>query len=147
MKEFFRELFLYNTEMNQKLIKIYSDNPDKISEKALKLMSHILNAHQIWNNRIDKQGESYDVMQIHPLNTFEGIDYSNYTKTVALIDICDFEKMVSYTNTRGKTYKNSVKDILFHIINHSNYHRAQIATAFKETGIEPIVSDYIFYKR
>ena len=51
------------------------------------------------------------------------------------------------TNSKGETFSNKIKDILFHIINHSTYHRAQIATDLKQNGIEPINTDYIFYKR
>ncbi|WP_185211767.1 DinB family protein [Sphingobacterium mizutaii] len=35
---------------------------------------------------------------------------------------------------------------MFHIINHSNYHRAQIATELRKQEIEPIQTDYIKYK-
>ena len=37
--------------------------------------------------------------------------------------------------------------MLFHFVNHSTYHRGQIASNLKEHGIEPLVTDYIFYKR
>lgn len=40
-----------------------------------------------------------------------------------------------------------IKDIMFHIVNHSTYHRAQIATELKDHGIEPLKTDYILYKR
>lgn len=29
----------------------------------------------------------------------------------------------------------------------ATYHRGQIATDFKNTGLQPLVTDYIFYKR
>ncbi|WP_379084396.1 DinB family protein [Pedobacter sp. UC225_65] len=44
-------------------------------------------------------------------------------------------------------YTGIVKDILFHVFNHSTYHRAQIATLFKESGITPPVTDFIILKR
>ena len=55
--------------------------------------------------------------------------------------------MVHYTNTNGQAFDNSVRDILFNVINHSTYHRGQIAREFREYGPEPLVTDYIFYKR
>ncbi|QLH28398.1 MAG: hypothetical protein HWD63_02710 [Candidatus Parvibacillus calidus] len=39
-----------------------------------------------------------------------------------------------------------MKDIIFHIINHSTYHRGQIAMEFRQSGLEPLNTDYIFYK-
>jgi uncharacterized damage-inducible protein DinB len=47
----------------------------------------------------------------------------------------------------GDTYTNSVQEILFHIINHSTYHRGQIMAQLRESGLEAISTDYIFYKR
>jgi uncharacterized damage-inducible protein DinB len=147
MKDFFKELFLYNNDVNQKLIKVFESNPDKISEKALKLLSHILNAHQIWNHRIDPQEKISSVWQIHSPDKLKEIDQHNYNKTKIILEKIDLIKTYEYTNSAGQKFTNSVKDILFHVINHSTYHRAQIASDFKESGIEPIVSDYIFYKR
>lgn len=54
---------------------------------------------------------------------------------------------IGYKTSKGDAFQNTVKDILFHIINHSTYHRGQIAANCKEYGIEPLMSDYIFYKR
>jgi uncharacterized damage-inducible protein DinB len=44
-------------------------------------------------------------------------------------------------------FTNTIKDILFHIINHSTNHRGQIAVDFRNNGLEPLVLDYVFYKR
>ena len=48
---------------------------------------------------------------------------------------------------KGNLFENKIDDILFHIINHSTYHRGQIMMLFRESGLEPIFSDYIFHKR
>lgn len=57
------------------------------------------------------------------------------------------KKKISYKNSRGERFENSVRDILFHVINHSTYHRGQIATDCKLHGMTPLATDYIFYKR
>ncbi len=44
-------------------------------------------------------------------------------------------------------FTNVIQDVLFHFINHSTYHRGQIAIQMKEAGLEPIATDYIFFKR
>ena len=44
MKDFFKEILIYNFEMNEKLIEIFEKNSDKISEKAKLLFSHLINA-------------------------------------------------------------------------------------------------------
>jgi uncharacterized damage-inducible protein DinB len=44
-------------------------------------------------------------------------------------------------------FSNTIKDILFHMINHSTHHRAQIAMDMRNNKLEPLPLDYIFYKR
>jgi uncharacterized damage-inducible protein DinB len=148
MKLFFKELFDYSHHFNQELAKTFAGNTDKISENAVKLHSHILNAHQIWNNRIEpKQSPPFGVWELHSVKEFKSIDRANYQQTLQILDSFDLTDAIKYSNTKGQSFYNSIGDILFHIINHSTYHRAQIATDFKQSGREPLVTDYILYKR
>jgi uncharacterized damage-inducible protein DinB len=147
MKPFLKELFEYSHHFNQKLADIFSDNPDKTSEKAVKLFNHLLNAHQIWNNRIDPKQPTFGVWGLHDTKDLKGIDKTNYEQTSQILDKFDLHENFDYTNTKGQAFTNSIRDILFHVINHSTYHRGQIATEFKQHGLEPLVTDYIFYKR
>lgn len=147
MKPFFTELFDYSHHVNQKLADVFISSPDKTSEKAVKLFSHVLSAHQIWNNRIEPAQTPFGVWQLHAVEDFKRIDRSNYEQTLQLLDNADGNKTVRYSNSKGQTFTNSVRDILFHIINHSTYHRGQIATEFRAGGLEPLVIDYVFYKR
>lgn len=143
----YEELFEYNHRMNQKVIAEFSEHPDKVSERAIKLISHILNAQNIWNNRIDKQEEPYSVWQVHSLAHLKEIDLKNYTRTLEILKTADFSRVVEYVNSQGHAYRNTVKDILFHAVNHSTYHRAQIAMEFRQNGLDPLNTDYIAYKR
>ncbi|WP_143961353.1 DinB family protein [Litoribacter populi] len=147
MKQFFKELFEYGHHFNQKLGDLFNDNLDKTSEKAVKFYSHILNAHQIWNNRIDPKPSVFGVWDIHPIQDCKNIDKMNFEHSLLILDKSDLDGIVQYTNTKGQTFSNSIRDILFHVINHSTYHRGQIATEFRQNGLDPLITDYIFYKR
>lgn len=147
MKAFFEELFEYNQHSNQKLFEIFRDYPEKTSEKSVVLYNHIINAHHIWNSRIVPAEHSVGVWELHPLSRLQELDSTNYQRTCEILGHTVPGLNIRYTNTKGQTFLNSVRDILFHVINHSNYHRAQIASEFKAQGIEPPVTDYIFYKR
>lgn len=146
MKEKFRELFEYNNNFNQKLIELISENIQNVSEKTMKLINHLINAQQIWNSRITNEKE-FGVWQINEWNETLEINDNNYSKTLKIIDEKNLENLIEYTNSKGQKFTNKIEDVLFHIINHSTYHRAQIATDLKNCGIEPINTDYIFYKR
>ncbi|HRO45183.1 DinB family protein [Agriterribacter sp.] len=147
MKDFFKELFEYSYHFNQRLWDIFNENPDKTSERSVKLYNHILNAHQIWNNRVNPMQPPYEVWQIHLIQNCKDIDKTNYEHSLLILDKFDLNDIVNYKNTKGQVFNNSIRDALFHVINHSTYHRGQIAADFRQNKMVPFVTDYIFYKR
>lgn len=147
MKVFFKELFEYSHHFNQKLSDVFIENPDKTSEKASRLYSHILNAHQIWNNRIEPKQKAFGVWELHSVQDLKNIDKTNFEQSCEILDKVDLNKTIIYSNSKGQIFRNITRDLLFHIINHSTYHRGQIATEFKQHGLEPLLTDFIIYKR
>ncbi|TCK85249.1 DinB family protein [Albibacterium bauzanense] len=147
MKPFFKELFEYNHHYNQKLGDVFNDNPDKTSEKAIKLFSHILNAHRVWNIRIDPKQTAFGIWEIHPIQNFKNIDKVNQEHSLLILDKFDLNETINYVTSNGQAYSHCIRDLLFHVINHSTYHRGQIATEFRQNGLDPLATDYIHYKR
>lgn len=147
MNQFFKELFEYSHHMNQQLGDVFNENPDKTSERAINLYNHILNAHHIWNHRIQSKQADFGVWGVLPIKDCKKIDRENFEQSLFILDTYDLDTVVNYKNFKGEPFINNVRDILFHVINHSTYHRAQIATDFKQSGLGPLISDYIFYKR
>jgi len=147
MQDFLRELLLYGHHINQQLCTIIIDNPDKVSDKSLGLFNHILNAHHVWNNRIQPRETPYGIWEMRPDSEFKLIDTRNYEHSLQIIDDLNLNDIIEYSNSQGNIFQNCVRDIVFHIVNHSTYHRGQIASDFKQSGITPLVSDYIHYKR
>jgi uncharacterized damage-inducible protein DinB len=143
-------LFRYNHTANQRYIMVFEET-DALSmpDKAVELFSHTLNAHSNWLARIQKSDAAFGVWQNHEIKDFSRINNSNYEMTLPLIDLqqSNLDREVHYQNSKGEQYYNSVRDILLHIINHSTYHRAQIATILKESEVKVPNSDYIFFMR
>lgn len=147
MKPLFNSLFDYNFHCNKQLIATFA-NTDKVPEKSSVLFSHILNAHHLWNARLRERKPEFGVWQVHDMLALGDIHYENQRNSFEIIsNIDDFEKRIDYENTEGKLSMYTVQDMLLHIINHSTYHRGQIAMDFRANGLEPLVSDYIHYKR
>ncbi|WP_459415069.1 DinB family protein [Flagellimonas marinaquae] len=122
--------------------------PDKVPDNCIRLFSHILNAHHIWNQRLLGNTSDFGVWDLHKVEMWEDIHYDNQRSTFEIVSKTDtFENRVEYTNSEGKVFTNEVKDILFHIINHSTHHRGQMMSAFRDAGRTPEPLDYIFYKR
>jgi hypothetical protein len=86
MKPFFNELLEYSHYFNQKLGDVFIYNADRVSERAIKLYSHILNAHQIWNNRINPKQAHFGVWEIHSIQDCKQIDSENFENSLVLLD-------------------------------------------------------------
>lgn len=146
MKGMFLDLFEYNFHSNQKLVEMFMHFPEQTPPRSVALINHIINAHQIWNARILTQ-ETFETWQINPLEELEDLHHMNHFKTIDILENSDLNMKFSYQNSKGEFFLNTVQEVLFHVINHSTYHRGQIALLFREAGLEPIPTDYIFYKR
>lgn len=141
-----QEFLNYTQIADGKLIEIFETHQN-VNPKAISLFSHILNAQHIWGWRILEKQPHYTVWQEHLPISFASISKENFKIFEFILTHVSLDKEVHYITFKGDTFKNSVKDILFHAFNHSTYHRAQISTLFKLDGIQPPVTDYIMLKR
>ncbi|MBL7880009.1 MAG: damage-inducible protein DinB, partial [Chryseobacterium gambrini] len=91
--------------------------------------------------------KSFEVWQINPFENLNGINQQNFNKSLEIVQNFDPDQKIEYQNSRGKKFENTVFEMLFQAINHSTYHRGQINSLLKQSGITPILTDYIFYKR
>lgn len=146
MKYFFKTLFEYTYHYNDKVIDALM-HALSAPEKSIQLINHTVNAQEIWNARIEEKQCSTTVWELRPIDLLKEINVSNYEKALYIIDTYDLDKVIDHKNSRGIGFSNTVKDMLFHAVNHSTYHRGQIATDFKNNGLTPLSTDYIFYKR
>ena len=146
MKAFFRDIFEYHHHFNQHLAQQMIQHYEAISDKAVSLFSHAINAHQIWNARITGNN-MLGVHDIHTLEKCKKLDKSNLLETFGILEEYDLEKKIDYTNSKSLRFSNSIQEILFHICNHFAHHKGQIITDIRQSGITPIATDYIFFKR
>lgn len=147
MKAFFEELFEYNLVSNHKLLALLHEHSGAVSERTLKLFNHILNAHHIWTKRIEQETPGIGVWDVHGLEDLNTMNDDNHTRTRGILERMSPEQEIAYTNSKGDAFQNTIRDILFHVINHSTYHRGQIASDLKAGGIVPPGTDFILFKR
>jgi len=77
----------------------------------------------------------------------EEINQQNFKNSIQIIENYDSDQRREYHNSKGTAFENSIFEMLFQAVNHSTYHRGQINSLLRQNGIEPVVTDYIFYKR
>lgn len=139
------ELIKYTELADQKFVDAFI-NADKSLPEAEKLFSHILNAQHIWISRLRKEEPLYERFQLHAVQRFKELHLANIAALHALA-ATDLSYTVQYRNSQGGYFENSASDILFHCVNHSTYHRAQVATQFRINNIQPPATDFIVLKR
>lgn len=146
MREQLIDLLEYNAQCNQLVIDAYFENKSAVDEKTVMLLNHILNAQQVWNARILKE-PLFEIWQINPEEELSGINQSNFEKSNKILRERNLDEIIIYRNSKNRQFSNAVHEIFFHFVNHSTYHRGQIALLMKQCRLQPINTDYIFYKR
>lgn len=146
MKSFLLDVFQYHFIYNEKLLLEIEEAMDRLPDRSYPLYCHILNAHQIWNARISG-GQAFGVRDIYNFEKAKSVNVKNWSDSKTIIQETDLNSDLHYQNSKGENFVNSIRDILFHIANHTTHHRGQIISDFRASGLEPIMTDYIFYKR
>jgi uncharacterized damage-inducible protein DinB len=148
MKKYFLKLYQYNAWANKRVLgTLVRQNVN--DEKIMQLMGHIVAAQFLWLHRIKglpapdvKLWGEYKLDHLVTLAEKAGKDWLDY---VASTD--SFDREMTYKNYVGEPYTNNVEMIMIHLVNHSSYHRAQIAMLLRQKGFEPINTDFITYDR
>lgn len=147
MKDFFNDKFEYTRVQNQKLTDLFLENPHLLNGYNSRIFSHIIDAHHIWNNRLECTVPVLSVWDIiEPVNMSKLIE-ENHLNSLNYIQKCDLNEKISYKTSKGIPMISKVEDILFHMVNHATHHRGQVLSEIRRLGGEPPVTDYIFFKR
>jgi len=139
-------LLQYNFHSNHQLHAALL-NVNAVPESILKLICHIHNAQQIWTNRILQKEITNSAFDIYSLNKCDTLNEENFNVSLNIVKNIDLTKQIHYKNFKGQLFSNLVADILTHLVNHATYHRGQIALQMRLNGFEPVLTDYISYKR
>ncbi|OZB91300.1 DinB family protein [Paenibacillus sp. XY044] len=119
--------------------------------EAVRLLSHILRAEQVWFTRL--QGLDSNHLPLWPNDS---LDYCKrlaeetreaFAAYFAELTHERLDDVITYTNQFGRSYRTSVRDILTHLALHGQYHRGQINLRLRNAGAEPINVDYITFVR
>lgn len=145
----FTDLYNYNQWANERIIEALQRAKGG-NNRCLQLMTHILSAQQAWLQRINGTPRTVALWDILPLTELVPLfaeNHQHWRDFWQSFENDHFAKEISYTNSQGKAYLNNIKDIVTHAVNHATYHRAQINQLLRQNGYEPILTDYIAYRR
>ncbi|WP_199120108.1 DinB family protein [Pedobacter sp. ASV28] len=140
------EFVQYTKKADEIIIKAFADTGFSVPEANI-LFGHILSAQHIWAKRILNEKPNYAVWEQLKPKIFIEVYQTNMQLLDHIIDTKTFTEEVSYGNSAGETFHNTVEEILLHVCNHGTYHRGQLAKMLKQAGYEVPYTDYIILKR
>lgn len=112
-------------------------------------MGHVLAAQYLWLHRIKglpapdvKLWGEYSLERLLVMAEEVGKQWLEFVESTE-----SFDRELTYRNYTNDPYTNNVENIMIHLVNHSSYHRAQVALLMRQQGFEPINTDFITYDR
>lgn len=132
--------FRYDRWASERWIDYLPKLPESLGAAAV--FQHILTAQRVWLTRClseeEVRGLTGDlVSDVRQLNE-DWID---------LLRSCDPEAYVSYVNTRGESFFNTVEQIVRHVLFHGVYHRGHLRGLAGTAGCDFPETDFIVFAR
>lgn len=148
MKKYFLKLYQYNGWATKRVIGTLVRQ--QVSDpQILTLLGHVVAAQFLWLHRIKglpppdvKLWGDYSLDQLVRMAEKASQQWLEFVESNE-----NFDREMTYKNYVGEPYTNNVEMIMIHLVNHSSYHRAQIAMLLRQKGFEPINTDFITYDR
>lgn len=133
--------------MNRLMADFLNDQSGSDLTECFRHLSHVIHAQKIWLDRISENISS--VAQWESLTAAEiKVKAEEHTKRfLKIVSDTDTSRIIHYTNSREDAYRNSVQEIIQHVIIHGQHHRAQISLLLRQMEIAPPPTDLIFFLR
>ncbi len=121
-----------------------------LSSKALELYAHVLGAEHVWLCRLRHEPAStavWPAIGVEQCRALAAANHAGFAQLLSRLDPAALGSEVAYTNSAGIAFRSTVEDMLLHVVLHGCYHRGQVALALRESGAEPLPTDYIAFVR
>ena len=148
MKKYFLKLYRYNAWATKRVISTLVKQQVN-DAKILSLLGHVVAAQFLWLHRIKglpapdvKLWGEYTLEQLIEMSERASQQWLEFVEATE-----NFDREMTYRNYVNEPYTNNVENVMIHLVNHSSYHRAQIAMLLRQKGYEPINTDFITYDR
>jgi uncharacterized damage-inducible protein DinB len=119
-------------------------------QRALDLYAHVLGAEHVWLSRILEREPREKIWPDLTLERAATLAAENAAGLRALLASCsadELQRNVAYKNSAGLPFESSVEDMLLQAVLHGCYHRGQVALLVRDSGGEPLPTDYIAFVR
>jgi uncharacterized damage-inducible protein DinB len=154
-----RELYQYNRWANAKTFDAASTLASEAFVRDLgssypcvrDTLLHIVWAEWIWLQRW-KGVSPRIVFQAADFPTFETVKSrweeleTEQRAFVEAVSSGGLASCVAYTNLRGERWEYELWREMYHVVNHSSYHRGQIVAMMRQLGAQPVSTDFLNFR-
>ena len=158
MKQMILSLVKINIDANEKTRQVLGPKFDELSNLETpyghftKFVYHSFWAINLWLDRLTAGQEKFVSKLISDLRAKNDLfsewkrtdqRWINYVKN--LPKTTNFEQVIHYQSTSGRSFTTPLKDILVHMSHHSFYHRGQLALLLRLHGKTPLPPTDVIY--
>lgn len=145
-----RNMFEHLHWANQRILETLK-NIEGENKQVNNLFSHILLAEHVWFTRLRGLDSSklpiWAEVSLEVCAELVNRNNQNFNELLSSLSNSALNQIVSYRNSTGKEFNNTVRDILTHVGLHGQYHRGQINLLLRSNEIEPVNVDFITFRR
>ena len=159
MKDLLMKYADYNLWANDRIATVLKGLDNSILDKEIpssfnsirKTVFHIWDAEFIWLQRLNglslTDWPSKQYCTETPVDKFLETSQA-FKEFVEQLAEADFTGDCVYNNLKGAEYRNPRNEVFQHIFNHSTFHRGQIVTMLRNSGVTELpATDFIYYIR
>jgi uncharacterized damage-inducible protein DinB len=116
---------------------------------AVGLFAHIAAVEHLWYSRIQGVPVAHAVWPKLSPNEARALaeEHADLFEQLVKEGDATLRRTVSYRNSAGRDFRNTVEEIVTHVTMHGSYHRGQIARIIRASGGDPPYTDYIQFMR
>jgi len=160
LKAHFDQLAAYNRWANRRLYNDAATLTDEARKRGAGLffgsvhgtLNHILVADYIWMRRFTGDGPQPERLNQILHEDFAGLRVAREHEDDRIFSFVtgsnDYERVIEYRNSTGKTFRQELGSALTHFFNHQAHHRGQVHAGLTIAGIrEPASLDLLNLQR
>lgn len=160
MKQEFQELYSYNRWANERVLVAAGEltSEELVRDlgssfpSVMATLSHMLFAEWIWLERWmgNSPKDAPSGWRTSALTELRGFWRDFEQRQSGFIDDLSEERLqqiVEYRNTAGTSLSAPLHQLMRHVVNHSTYHRGQVATMLRQLGSKAPGTDLVLFYR
>ena len=155
--EYFRRLFDYERESNRKsltALDLVAEDRRNSPEyrRALDLHSHIAASRLMWLHRFGAEPTAPTTYNPPNLSRAEVGDLvahmeKGWARYLGSLTNRDMDEPLEYASMSSGRFRSTKSEIFTHLAGHTWYHRGQIAMLLRALGVDPPMTDHMFWSR